>query len=81
MQHRAASVLEWLSLHSEFSIPALVDRIASGPPGDGREIAVGILHRLVSRRADIAGQVTSSPHFDRLLEDLIFSSHSSLRMS
>ena len=69
MRNRAASVLEWLSLHSELSIPALVGRVASGPPGDGREIAVGILHQLASTRAEVATQVTSSARFERLLVD------------
>ena len=46
-----------------------MDRIAAGPAGDGREIAVGILHRLASTRVEIAIQITSSPRFERLLED------------
>ena len=69
MRERASVLLEWMYVHSELAIDPLVDRIASGDLGDGKEIAIGIVYRLVSLKPQVAEQIASLPQFGALRDD------------
>ena len=69
MRDRTALLIEWMSTHSEISVGPLIERITSDIIGDGKEVAIGILHRLLSKQPGIAEHIESHPRFESLLRD------------
>ena len=72
MRERAADVLEWLCREGEVDLGLLTKRVASGALGEGREITVGILHRLVAHDFERAQSIISSKAFPLLRTDPSF---------
>jgi hypothetical protein len=66
MRQRAADVIEWLARQSAFGLCSLVEHAVRDGPPDGREIAIGILHRLALQDPSRVAQIAACAEFDRL---------------
>ena len=66
MRKRAADVIEWLTRVSEISPQMLVNHISQNAFCEGREIAIGILHRLVLHAPSRIEQIVACDGFERL---------------
>jgi hypothetical protein len=68
MRARAADVIELLARSSVVHPQLLIDHILKTGPREGREVAVGLLHRFVSLDPSRAGEVAACSGFDRLAQ-------------
>ena len=69
MRDRTALLIEWMIANSEISVGPLIERTTSDIIGDGKEVALGILHRVLSKQPGIVEHIESHPRFESLLRD------------
>jgi hypothetical protein len=69
MRSRAAITVEWLVREKVLDARVVVDRVVSREVGDGREIAIGILQRIISDDPTRAGAIISPEQLETLRSD------------